>query len=357
MKAGVFFAPNQVAYTEIDAPTPGPGELVVSVDTALTCGTDVKCYRRGHPVLLSKIPSPFGHEFSGRVAKVGEGVRRFKVGDRVVAANSAPCLNCYYCRQQQPNLCESLDLLNGAYADFIKIPERIVSQNTYPLPEHLSFEMAAFCEPLAVSLRGVEMSGVKAGDSVAIIGLGPIGQLLVRAASLAGANVSAIGRSPDLKTSSDKLDKLALAERFGQASQMIDIRGWDLNQKAQQEKLVNTYTPEGRGFDVVIEAVGLPETWQQSVGLVRKGGVVNWFAGCKSGTEVTLDTRRMHYDEITVMSLFHHTPDYFKKALQLLADGDVDPRPLISERLPMAEFETALQRVEAGEAMKIALKN
>lgn len=348
MKAGVFFAPGDVKYTEIETPEIDPGEILVAVDTALTCGTDVKCYRRGHPVLLSKIPSPFGHEFAGRVAAIGQGVTKFNVGDKVVAANSAPCYECFYCKKNQHNLCESLDLLNGAYADFIKIPARIVERNTYHLPDHLSYEIAAFSEPLAVSLRGVALCNVKPGDTVAIMGLGPIGQLLVRAASLAGADVSAIGRSPM---------KLELAKRFGQASQLIDISGWDLNQPEQQERLKQEYSPDGRGFDVVIEAVGLPETWQQCVNLTRRGGIVNWFAGCKSGSTIELDTRRIHYDEITMVSLFHHTPQFFKQALDLLSSKEVDPSLLISDTLPMSQFEQALQQVETGKAMKIALKN
>lgn len=360
MHAALFYKPNDVRYTQQPTPIPGPGELLVQVDTALTCGTDVKCYRRGHPVLLKSFPSPFGHEFAGTVVAMGEPLpenhwpqpahessRRpapiFKPGDRVVAANSAPCYDCFYCNKKQYNLCDNLDLLNGAYADAILIPARIARHNTYAIPNHLPFEIAAFTEPLAVCLHGLAQAGVSAGDRVAVMGLGPIGQLLVRGAKWKGAHVTAMARNSE---------KLALAQRFGLADQTVSLL-----EVTDSAEIRNRFTPEGRGFDVVIEAIGLPETWEKAVTLSRKGGTVNLFGGCPGDTTVTLPTRRLHYEEIQLVSSFHHTPHHVQKALQLLAEGTIDPRPLITEQMPMAQFETALQRVEAGQAMKIALKN
>lgn len=348
MKAGVFYAPGDVRYEEIPVPDVGPGELLIAVDTALTCGTDLKCYRRGHPVLLSNLPSPFGHEFAGRIVKMGEGITAFKIGNRVVAANSAPCYACFYCSKQQYNLCENLVLLNGCYADYIKIPAVIAQHNTYVIPDHLPFEIAAFTEPLAVSLRGVDMCHVQPGDRVAVMGTGPIGQLLMKVAVLKGACVTAFGRNPD---------KLALAQTFGGAAQTVSLLDFDCARPDEVRRLLDQYTPSGRGFDVVIEAIGLPKTWEQALSLVRKGGLVNLFAGCESGTSIQVDTRRLHYDEITMLSLFHHTPAHVQEALAMLSDGRIDPRPLISKTMPMAFFETALQQMEAGQVLKIALKN
>jgi L-iditol 2-dehydrogenase len=156
------------------------GEILVKVGAALTCGTDVKTYRRGHPVLIKKIPSGFGHEFAGTVAKVADGVENVKVGDRVVCANSAPCGHCFYCKRGEYNLCENLDLLNGAYAEYIVVPERIVQKNTIILPDTLPFHKAAFAEPLANVVHGVERTDIKAGDTVGIIGIGPIGLMFAR---------------------------------------------------------------------------------------------------------------------------------------------------------------------------------
>lgn len=348
MMAALFYEPNDVRYERTPIPQLAPGEILIRVESALTCGTDVKCYRRGHPVLLKNFPSPFGHEFAGVVAQVypnenGEAQSRFAVGDRVVAANSAPCYQCFYCGKGQTNLCENLDLLNGAYAEYIRIPAQIARYNTYLVPEHLPFEVAAFSEPLAVCLHGLAQARVMPGDRVAVMGLGPIGQLMVRAAKLKGAHVTALARNPQ---------KLALAANFGEADAQVNLTEHEAADEIRQQ-----FTPEGRGFDVVIEAIGLPQTWEKAVALVRKGGTVNLFGGCPGGSTVKFDTRRLHYDEIRLVSSFHHTPHHFKSALELLSTLQVDPRPLITDILPMAHFETALQRVEAGAAMKIALKN
>jgi L-iditol 2-dehydrogenase len=337
-----FHAPGDVRYEQVPCPQPDAGELIVRIGAALTCGTDLKCYRRGHPVLLKDLPSAFGHEFAGEVVAVGEGVENFHPGDRVVCANSAPCYQCFYCHQGQTNLCEDLDLLNGAYAEYIRVPARIVRFNTYALPAHVPDALAAFCEPLAVCLRGVEESNVRPGARVAVLGLGPIGQLLVRAAKWKGAHVTAFARNAF---------KRETALRFGLADAVVDMTdGLDVEAVRQQ------YTPQGRGFDVVIEAVGLPEMWEKAVALSRRGGTVNLFAGCKSGTSIQLDTRRLHYDEITLLSLFHHTPTYFKKALSLIAQGEIDPSPLISARMGLAELPDAFALLEAGRAIKVAIQ-
>lgn len=346
MHAALFYEPNDVRFEETPIPKLGPGDMLIKVESALTCGTDVKCYRRGHPVLLKDFPSPFGHEFAGTVAKINEADEdacRFQVGDRVVAANSAPCYQCFYCRKGQTNLCDNLDLLNGAYAEYIRVPAQIARYNTYQIPDHVPFEVAAFSEPLAVCLHGLEQTRVMPGDRVAIMGLGPIGQLMVRAAKLKGAHVTAIARNPD---------KLALAQNFGMADARVNLTEYPDSNEIRQH-----YTPEGRGFDAVIEAIGRPETWEKAIQLVRKGGTVNLFGGCPGGSTITLDTRRLHYDEIKLVSSFHHTPHHFKSALELLSTAKIDPRPLITDMLPMARFEDALQQVEAGQAMKIALKN
>jgi L-iditol 2-dehydrogenase len=205
------------------------------------------------------------------------------------------------------------------------------------------FEVAAFSEPLAVCLHGIDQAHVSPGDRVAVMGLGPIGQLLVRAAKHKGAHVTAIARNAH---------KLELAKNFGQADQLVNLTEISDNNAIREQ-----FSPEGRGFDIVIEAIGRPETWEKAIALVRKGGTVNLFGGCPGDSSITLSTRRLHYDEIKLVSSFHHTPYHFKKALDLLSSLEIDPRALITDIMPMARFEAALQRVEAGDAMKIALKN
>lgn len=341
MKAVLFYKPGMVKYEDTATPEVAQGEVLIKVEAALTCGTDVKTFRRGHPVLIKTVPSGFGHEFSGVIHKIGSNVTGFNVGDRVVAANSAPCQECYYCRIGEYNLCENLDLLNGAFADYIRIPERIVRQNLLHIPEHLSFEEAAFAEPLANVVLGIEKTDIKPGQTVGILGLGPIGLMFVRLAKLKGARVIAAGRNPL---------KLQLAKEFGYADEVINLREVDDPKQAFLD-----LTPEGKGLDVVVEAVGLPELWEKVIELVRKGGTVNFFGGCKSGSTVTFDTRRIHYDGIRIISPFHHTPRHFRESLQLIASGFVDVKKLITHEMSISEIDTALQLHNEGKAIKIAL--
>ncbi len=342
MKAVLFYKPGLVKYEETETPQIKPGEVLIKIETALTCGTDVKTYKRGHPVLIKEVPSGFGHEFAGTIHKVGSEVKGFSVGDRVVAANSAPCRKCYCCNIGEHNLCENLDLLNGAFADYIRIPELITSQNLLHIPDHLSFDEAAFAEPLANVVLGIEKTVIKPGQTVGVVGLGPIGLMFVRLAKLKGARVIAAGRNPL---------KLRLAKEFGKADEVINLL-----EVPDPRQAFFDLTPQGKGLDAVVEAVGLPELWEKVIDLVRKGGTVNLFGGCKSGTTVTLDTRRIHYDGIRIISPFHHTPLHFRESLQLISDGAVDVKKLITHEMHISRIGEALQLHNEGKAIKIALK-
>ena len=342
MKAIQYYGPQNIKLEEVMVKPPEEGEVVVKVMAALTCGTDVKTYRRGHPVLIKSIPSGFGHEFSGIVEKVGRGVEKFKPGDRVVAANSAPCGHCFYCRRKKYNLCENLDLLNGAYAEYITVPARIVEKNMLILPEDLSFERAAFCEPLANVVHGVERTGIKEGDTVGIIGIGPIGLMFARLAKLKGAKVIAAGRNPL---------KLKMADEFAHADEIVDLKKYP-----NPEKIFKAFTEEEKGLDIAVECVGLPEIWERIFSCVRPGGTVHFFGGCKSGSTVTFDTTRMHYGDIKMMSVFHHTPEYFRMALDYIASGEAEVEKLITDTLPLDKVEYAMQQHIEGKAIKFLIK-
>ena len=342
MKAVLFYGPQDIRYEDVKIKPLAKGEILVKVKSALTCGTDVKTYRRGHPVLIKKVPSGFGHEFSGVVEKIGEGVDNVKVGDRVVCANSAPCGHCFYCRHEEYNLCENLDLLNGAYAEYIVVPERIVKKNTLILPEDLSFDKAAFCEPLANVVHGVERTGIKPGQTVGIIGIGPIGLMFARLAKLKGANTIVAGRNPL---------KLKMAEEFAQADEIIDLKRYP-----NPEKIFKEFTEEKKGLDIAVECVGLPEIWERIFSCVRPGGTVHFFGGRKSGSTVTFDTTRMHYGDITLMSVFHHTPKYFRQALDYIASGDVEVEKLITNTLSLKDVEFAMKQHIEGKAIKFLIK-
>ena len=222
----------------------------------------------------------------------------------MVAANSAPCGDCFYCRRAAPELCEDLLFLNGAYAEAITVPARIVAKNLYAIPDSLSFAEAALTEPLACVVRGMAAVPVRAGETVVVLGLGPIGLLFVRLCVLAGARVLAAGR---------RAERLALAAELG-AAEVFDIAATPDILPALRSR-----TEGERGPDKVIEAVGRPEAWEQAIALVRKAGTVSLFGGCPAETFVRLDTHRVHYDELTLVGAFHHTPDTFRQALELIA--------------------------------------
>jgi L-iditol 2-dehydrogenase len=273
-------------------------------------------------------PALFGHEMAGDVVAVGPDVVGFAEGQRVVAANSAPCDECFFCRRGQQNLCEDLLFNNGAYAEFIRIPERIVRKNTYLIPEDLPYKDAALAEPLACALRGLQETGVMAGDTVAIMGLGPIGLMFVRLARYAfGARVLAIAR---------RLEQVDRAITFG-AHEGI-VMGSD--QKTLVEE-VRART-HGRGADVVIEAIGHAEAWEAATHIVRKGGTINFFGGCPAGTRVGLDTGLLHYSEITCKASFHHTPEHIRQSLNLISEGAITAAHMVNHEEPLTQLPNVL---------------
>jgi L-iditol 2-dehydrogenase len=262
--------------------------VLVQVEVALTDGTDAKAFRRGHPLLLETTPSPFGHEFCGVDVATGR---------RIVAANSAPCGECAPCRRGEETLCENLrPFLNGAYAEYVLVPERIAARNLLPVPPGLPPEVAAMTEPLACCLRGVERAELEPGQTVAVLGPGPIGLMLCAAARDAGAHVVAVG---------GRAERRELAPEFG------------------------AQPGDGRGADVVIEAVGTAEAWRDALELVRPGGTVVFFGG----REVAVDTFRLHYEELTLRGAFHHTPRHVRAALAFLASGAHAWERLVTHRV------------------------
>ena len=330
MDAAVLYGKEDLRVERVGVPRAEAGEIVVRVVAALTCGTDLKVYRRGYHARMLKPPMPFGHELGGIVADVGVGVTQFKVGDRVVPLNSAPCDACYFCGQGQPNLCDDLLFNNGAYAEFLRVPARIVEKNTLPVPEGVPLEHAALTEPLACVIRGLEESGAKAGDSMIVIGAGPIGLMFIHAAALTGVDVIAVVK---------REDQVETAKLFG-ARQVVRIE-----EGADTVEAARALTREARGADVVIECVATPATWEQAVAMVRKGGVVNFFGGPPSGTIVGLDTNRLHYGDITLKASFHHTPATCRTAFALITSGRFKAAEFITGRASLAEVPQVFRRM------------
>ena len=292
MRALVFHGPEDVRLEDVPRPAPGPGDVLVQVEAALTDGTDAKAYRRGHPVLLGPPPSPFGHEFAGVDVAPGR---------RVVGPDSAPCSACEPCRRGEETLCENLfPLLNGAYAEFVLVPARIATKSLLRVPAGLPAEIAAMVEPLACCLHGVERAEIEEGDVVAVVGLGPIGLMLCASARDAGARVVAVGGRPERR---------ALASAFG----------------AEPGESVQA--------DVAIEAAGTEAAWQTALELVRPGGTVVFFGGLPRGTALPVDTYRLHYEQLTLRGVFHHAPRHVRAALAFLASRAYPWERLITHRV------------------------
>lgn len=307
MKAAVLYGREEIRVESIEERPLGAGEVRVRIGAALTCGTDLKVYRRGYHARMLTPPCVFGHELAGTIVETGPDITGWSVGDRVVCANSAPCGRCGPCQGGQENLCDDLLFLNGAYAESIVVPARIVAKNLLRLRPGTRFEAAALTEPLACVVQGIEDLRLKAGERVLVMGSGPIGLFAIALAVEAGCVVTVAGRGEA---------RLGLARRLG-SSVVVDMEG-----REDLEAAIRSTVP-GAGFDAVFEAVGKPAAWEAATRLVRKGGRVNFFGGCPAGTSVTLDTGLLHYSNLTLLASFHHTPRSIRTALDLIERGIV----------------------------------
>jgi L-iditol 2-dehydrogenase len=324
MAAAVLYGREDLKIERIPIPNLASDEVLVRVKVALTCGTDLKVWRQGYHARMIVPPAVFGHELSGVVEAVGSEVTNgLKPGSWVVPANSAPCYSCMFCRKGQTNLCNSLLFNNGAYAEYIRIPGRIVRENTLEIPPHVPFRDAALVEPLACILRGIEETEIQAGDTTVVVGCGPIGLKFVRILSVRGVRVIALGK---------RKSQVRIAEQLGAYA------AFDVSRIDNPVTLVRQLTEGGLGADSVIEAVGTPQTWEWAVQMVRRGGTVNLFGGCPRGSHVQFDPSVLHYSEITIRSTFHHTPQFIRKALEAVARGDIRASDFVTGEIPLDEL-------------------
>lgn len=333
MRAAVLHGREDVRVESVPRPRPGPGEVLLRNRVALTCGTDVKVFRRGYHARMITPPSVFGHEVAGVIEEVGPGVLDLEPGTPAVVANSAPCGECEYCLENRPSLCDRLLFWNGAYAEFSCIPSRIVEKNLLRLPPQLSFRRAALVEPLACVVRGVSECGLVPAQTAAVIGVGPIGLMFVSLLRERGVHVIVAGRRPE---------RLRKALELGAAAAIAAQDAQDLERQLREN------SPDGRGPHVVIEAAGSAETSEAAIRSVRKGGKVNLFGGCPAGTRLALDAARLHYDELSVFGTFHHTPNSVREALRLIVEGRIDAEAFITGEAPLERLPEVLGALSLG---------
>jgi L-iditol 2-dehydrogenase len=346
MTGAVLTGPEAIEIRNLPVPRPGPGEAVLKIEAATTCGTDVKVFRRGgHPRML-KVPTLFGHEMAGRIAALGEGVEDWREGDAVVVSNSAPCGTCAMCRLGRENLCEDLAYLNGAFAEYLHIPARFVAHSLYAMPAGLDFGRAAMTEPLACVLHGMaacelERYAALGPVETVVFGAGPIGLLFVAALAAAGHRPILADPNPG---------RLAVGRELG-AWRILEIQ-----RGGGQAEAVRAQTSGGAGAWVAVDATGVPEVWADALAAVRPGGLVNLFGGCAPGTTVPLDTHRVHYSELTVKGVYHHRPEALRRALALLADPAFPADPILSGERKIPQVEEALRAMMSKQVLKLVIR-
>ncbi|MGM9997847.1 MAG: zinc-binding dehydrogenase [Candidatus Bruticola sp.] len=336
--------PGKAELKEVPIPSAGPGEIVLKIRAALTCGTDLKTFRRGHPKF--KLPMPFGHEFSGDIVEIGSGgVKDFQPGDAVMLAPTAPCGHCYYCRRNLGNLCAYTmeTMVHGGYAQYIKLPAHVAAVNLFHKPDHLDYFAAAALEPLSCVVYGSSFIEVTPTQSrVLIIGAGPIGLMYIPIMKLLGARyITVLGR---------RALRLHCAEQMG-ADCVIDEKQYSKN---ELKKVLQDVFPGGR-CDIIIECTGQTEVWERSLALADDNSQVMLFGGCAGGTSFNLPLSDIVKRGLSVKGAFHFTPQYVKKAYDLLLNKNIDISPIITKKMPLTKYDEIIKELLNGENIKIGV--
>lgn len=342
MKQGILAAPGKIEIRDVPVPEPSEGEIVVKIDIALTCGTDLKAFVRGHALI--PMPGPFGHEYAGVVARTGKGAGDYREGDPVMGVHSAPCMTCRYCKKGLYNHCDTImeKKALGAFAEYLLLPSGVVTHNLFHKPEDLSFAQAALLEPLSCVVHPYGDSKIKDAETALVTGAGPIG--LMHLAYLKKNGVKVI-------VSDISGERLLTAGEMGADY----IAGTGTDSGAAVKQVVSDAT-DGLGVDLAVECTGQKSVWEDTVNYVRKGGAVMLFGGCPAGTGVCYDSHRLHYDELTLAGSFHYTPRDVQTAFRMLAEKKIDLSRLISGEFPLQDLEKAFVLLREGKGLKYALR-
>ncbi len=340
MLAALLYGKEDLRLEQLPDPTPAVGEVVIQVHAATTCGTDLKVWRRGGHAKMLKPPTVFGHEAAGVIVAVGAGVENWRVGDRIVANNSAPCMKCFFCQRQEYSLCPHLTWNNGTFAEYLKIPAPIVEHNLLSVPDDLPLSLAAMTEPLSCVLHGIARSNIKPNDRVVLLGDGAIGLIFVAVlAAETQAQVFLWGGNDQ---------RLEIGEKLGA------VQTFNYHQTGDIPSVVKDLT-DGWGADVVIEATGVPSVWETAIACCRPGGTVNLFGGCPKDTTITVNTEQLHYSELNLKGVFHNTPQYVRQALSLIASKKIPFELLISEQRPLKDLAEVFADMKNRKVIKVAM--
>lgn len=307
MRTAIWYAPEDVRIEERPIPEIDADSVLIKVKVSLTCGTDVKTYFRGHPIIRPGMA--FGHEAAGIVVKMGKNVRGFQVGDRVVPHNSAPCHICFTCKTgRDDGMCENRTRMAGGHAEYLVVPGPIVRENLFHIPDDVDFKAAALTEPLSCAMYCADMTHFSYGDTVIILGAGPIGLMIAMMMKKMGAHIIQADYSAE---------RLLVAEKLGVEKTVRLFEGIDV------VSTLRDLTPAKRGGDAVIDATGQPLAWENCIRMARKGGYVNLFGGCKTGTKIEIDTQLIHYSGLTIAGFFHTTPRHVKMANDMINHHEI----------------------------------
>lgn len=344
MLAAVLYGKEDLRLETVPNPEPGPGEVIIKVSAATTCGTDLKVWRRGGHARMLKPPTLFGHEAAGKIVSLGAGATGWHQGDRVVANNSAYCGTCFFCDRKEYSLCQNLLFNNGTFAEYLKIPAPIVEKNLLAIPETLSFSLASMTEPLACVLHGVARSNARKGDRIVVLGDGAIGLMFV-AAMAAGYRH---GKPSEIIMFGGSSSRLKVAEAMGATKtylhrEVMDIPG-----------LVKSLT-DGWGADIVIEATGVPSAWELAIACGRPGSTINLFGGCPKNTSITVNTELLHYSELTLKGVFHNTPEFVKDALGFITQHPDLMGLMLSDTRSLNEVGSAFEDMRDRKVIKVAI--
>lgn len=344
MKVARFYAPGDIRIEDAPEPVAGPGELKLRVRACSTCGTDVKIFRFGHHHIVP--PRVIGHEIAGEVVEVGEGAG-WQVGDRVQVIAAIPCGRCPDCLRGWRTICPNQESMgyhyDGGFAEYMIVPAKVLAvDGVHRIPDGVDYVSASITEPLACVLNGQEIAGVGAGDTVVVVGAGPIGCLHVRLARARGAEKVYLVEL--------NAGRLALAAGFVEPDAAICAADTDAVDEVRK-------LTDGRGVDVVITAAASGQAQQEATQMAARRGRISFFGGLpKDNPVISLDSNLVHYRELTIVGANGSSPDHNARALDLIATGAVRVSDLVTHRMPLSDVLSAIDTVARGEAIKVTIE-